>query len=360
MSLTNVSRRQFVKLGSLTGGALAIAACSSAEEASVPSSAIARTDDDTVMVGDVERYALATDDWEGDFGWVRFKLHEGVHNGEPVYYIRTDASDKAFAEAEKLVYVPLLGAASKLDIANRMYAFDDDRATVVAMVPDDEGFTSLFKMYNVSGDGDYTSAADVEAAIASGALTAEDTDVFCNFPIVKWAGGELPVDTELKEALGGGPLTEPVNTAQKTVTFKLHKCYPGSRYIITDTSAVPMAPMMGITGSPVTQQLMDAGGTDEIWVFANGLKGPGVMGFQPAIFDNKAGDPAWSPFWNHFTVKWVDESNARLLTTSSEIRSLIDSGELELFNGVPNSHPNGFVVNCPAPILSPNDYQPEA
>jgi hypothetical protein len=76
------------------------------------------------------------------------------------------------------------------------------------------------------------------------------------------------------------------------------------------------------------------------------------------IFDNKAGSPAWSPFWDHFTVKWADESNARLLTSSAEIRVLVESGELELFNGVPDSHPNGFVVNCPAPILAPNDFKP--
>ncbi len=51
-----------------------------------------------------------------------------------------------------------------------------------------------------------------------------------------------------------------------------------------------------------------------------------------------------------------NEENARLLKTSAEIRELVESGELEQFNGVPNSHPNGFVVNCPAPILAPNNF----
>ena len=355
MAQTAISRRKFVKLSALTGGAMAIAACSSGEESAVAQSAVARTNDDEVMVGDVEQYALATDDWEGDYGWVRFKLHEGRHNGEPVYYIRTDASNKEFAEKEELVHVPLLAAADGLDINNIMYSFSDNRPAVIRDIPTDESYTSLFYMYEVDGAGDYDSAESIEAAAAAGDITLNDTGVFCNFPLVKWAGGELPVDTELVETLGMGPLTD-LNVAQKTVTFKLHKCYPGSRYIITDTSAVPMAPMMGIVGSPVTQALKDAGGTDEIWVFANGIPGPGVMGFQPAIFDNKAGEPAWSPFWDHFTVSWNDESQATLLKSSAEIRELIDSGDLELFNGVPNSHPNGFVVNCPAPILSPNDF----
>jgi len=82
-----------------------------------------------------------------------------------------------------------------------------------------------------------------------------------------------------------------------------------------------------------------------------------VGGFQPAVFDNKAGQPAWSPFWNHFTLKWTDENNARVIRTSAEIRDLINTGELEKFNGVPDSHPNGFVVNCPAPILAPNTFE---
>ena len=176
--------------------------------------------------------------------------------------------------------------------------------------------------------------------------------------MVEWPGGSLPVDENPTEALGAGPLVETPNKDRMNVKFKLHKCYPGSRYIVTDTSAIPMAPMMGIAGAAPTQELMDAGATDEIWVFGNGIPGPGVMGFQPAIFDNKAGNAAWSPFWNHFTVTWEDESKAKLLKSSAEIRDLIASGDLKEWNGVPDSHPNGFVVNCPAPILSPNNFQP--
>jgi len=142
-----------------------------------------------------------------------------------------------------------------------------------------------------------------------------------------------------------------------TVTFKLHQCYPGSRYILTDTSSVGMAPMMSVPASAPTQALMDSGATDEIWVFANGIPGSGVMGFQPAVFDNKAGQPAWSPFWNHFTLRWADESQARVIKTSAEIRELVAAGDLEQFNGVPDTHPNGFVVNCPAPILASNTFE---
>jgi hypothetical protein len=80
------------------------------------------------------------------------------------------------------------------------------------------------------------------------------------------------------------------------------------------------------------------------------------MGFQPAVFDNKATEPAWSPFWNHFTLVWKDDATPRVLKTSAEIKAAIDAGEVEEFNGVPDSHPNGFVVNCPSPILAANTF----
>ena len=67
--------------------------------------------------------------------------------------------------------------------------------------------------------------------------------------------------------------------------------------------------------------------------------------------------PAWSPFWDHFTLTWNDGIEPRLMKTSAEVREAIDTGDVTEWNGVPDSHPNGFVVNCPAPILAPNDYE---
>ena len=76
---------------------------------------------------------------------------------------------------------------------------------------------------------------------------------------------------------------------------------------------------------------MELNGTDEIWVLANGIPGNGVVGFQPDVFDNQAAEPAWSPFWKHFTLKWVEESQTRVLRSSDEIRAVLDAGEVESF-----------------------------
>lgn len=46
------------------------------------------------------------DEWPGAFGSVTFRLREGRHNGEPIYFIRTDASEATFAEENELIFVP--------------------------------------------------------------------------------------------------------------------------------------------------------------------------------------------------------------------------------------------------------------
>lgn len=316
-----------------------------------------------LLIGDVLGFALESSDWEGDFGWVNFRLHEGWFNGESAYYIRTDASDQGFAETNRLVWVPLLNAATSVDGAtSQLYMFEngaDGQLNVLSTVPSEEDYTPAWQIHRVTFSGDpelLTSAADIIAAADAGTVTVEAQQLVVNYPVVKWPGGELQEDPEKVAALANGPLVTPVNTAHMEVNFKLHQCYPNSRYIITDTSAVPMAPMMSVVGSAPTQLLVEAGAVDNIWVFGNGIPGPAAMGFQPSVFRFEPGTPAWSPFWNHFTVTWNDESQARVLKNAADVQAAIDAGEVEIWNGTPNTHPDGFVVNCPVPIKARNTF----
>lgn len=315
-------------------------------------------DQATVLVDDVLDFRLRGDfEWNG--GWVRFKLHEGRIDGDQIWYIRTDASDRTFASDEGLVFVPLLALARSVEGGTgRIYLFRDGSPAVLSTGPGHDDFSPLYEVVRVSGgNGALDSEAAVRAAAASGQVTLEETPVVVNYPAVRWPGGELPVDTVVELPLANGPLLEAPDTEAGTVTFKLHQCYPESRYIITDTSAVPMAPMMSIPGSPATSGLAAAGAASTITVFGNGLTGPGAMGFQPGIFREKAGEPAWSPIWDHFTAVWSDPTAASLLTRQAEVNELVESGALRLHVGTPDTGGEGFVVNCPAPIVAPNDFR---
>ncbi len=362
-----LSRRQFLRLSALsTGGALLAACGPNGGSAATPATTVAPRATATpapeaaaeILVKDVIDFVLSTDKWTGQFGKVTFRLHEGRFDGEPIYFIRTDTSDQAFAQEVGLVFVPLL--ANGKEVAETIYLFSDGRFPVLSTSPSvGENFTSLFHVKNVTvSDASLTleSVTAVEQAANDGHITLEETGILVNYPAIKWPGGELSLDDEKKETLGKGQLMEPLDLDKMTVSMKLHQCFPGSRYIVTDTSMPGMAPMMSVSASAPNQKLLALGATDEIWIFVNGIEGSGVMGFQPAIFDNKAGQAAWSPFWDHRALMWSEGVTPRVLRSSTEIREALSAGELEEFMGVPDTHPNGFVVNCPAPILAPNDF----
>jgi hypothetical protein len=196
------------------------------------------------------------------------------------------------------------------------------------------------------------------AAATAGSVTIVATEIVVNYPLVLWPDGGLPVDPDLVQPLGPGILISEPDTESATVTFKLHQCYPGSRYIATDTSAVPMAGMMGVAASGPTQKLIEAKATAPIYVFMPGLPGPAAMGSQSSVFNSKAGDVIWSPFWEHITIAWNEGTTPRLLESEAEIKEAEAAGEVTLFKGVPETDPMSFVVNCPAPILAPNTYDP--
>lgn len=358
----DISRRDFLGLGLGLGAGVALGACTpSPLRGAAPAG---QTESPRSIVADVLDFKLDPEGrWKGPFGSVTLKLNKGFYDGQDVWFIRTDASDQAFARDQGLVYVPLLANALRAagSFAN-LYVFSQGasgQAPVITTVPGRDDFTPAFRVHRVGFSAApelLSSESAIRAAESAGRARVERTDIVVNYPLVKWPGGGLPRDPDLAEPLGKGPLVEEPDTAGSKVTFKLHQCFPGSRYIVTDTSAVPMAPMMGVVGSGPTQKLSGAKATAPITIFLNGLKGPGVMGFQPAIFNAKAGDEAWSPFWDHFAVQWKDASKAAVLRSQTELDQRVTAGDLDRFNGLPDTHPSGFVVNCPSPVLAPNTY----
>jgi PKD repeat protein len=116
--------------------------------------------------------------------------------------------------------------------AASLYLFNGDQPPVLSTSPaDGENFTSLFHLKNVTiNDSSLTfdSAEAIEAAAAEGKASIEERNIFVNYPVVKWPGGELSVDTEKESYLGTGQLLEAVDTEGMKVTFKLHECFPDS------------------------------------------------------------------------------------------------------------------------------------
>jgi hypothetical protein len=314
------------------------------------------------IVGDVVDFALESDEWQGAFGFVTLRLHRGVFEGNDVYYIRTDTSDHDFASQEELVPAPLLGELASGRLSGRAYEVmggPDDQPTILSSEPGRPDYTPAWRVHRVEWSGQPTalgSESDIKEHEGLGHLTVERTDVIVNASVVKWSKGEMPVDDERTQYLGPGQLLEPVDTDAMVVTFKLHECFPEARYIVCDTSMEPMAAGMNIVHSPALARSTGAGSTGRTNVFMGGIEGPGPMGFQPSVFDSTAGNPEWSPYWDHMTYAWKDEARARVLTTEEEIHQARDDGELDEFPGTPDTKGEVFVVNCPVPVLAPNTF----
>ncbi len=317
-------------------------------------------DQGQVLIGDVVDHALEPQGWAGDYGFVTFRLHTGVVDGEPAYFIRCDASDEAFAQQEGLVHVPLMENALDAGAGYAdLYLFENGvpgQLPVLSTAPHMDDFTPAYRISIVRFNGDpveLDSASAVAEAASDGDISIEATNNIVNYPVVKWPGGEMPHDEVRTDYLGDGQLLEPVDVDGGTVTFKLHKCFPLSRYIVTDVSMAPMAPMMNVAPSPGTHALTDAGATAKILVFGNGIEGAGPMGFQKSVTDTNPGDAEWSSFWDHFTFVWEDGTEPEVLRNYGEVQAREDAGDLQRFNGTPDSHPELFVVNCPVPVIAP-------
>lgn len=318
----------------------------------------------TAIVGDVLDFALRSDAWVGAFGFVTFRLHEAVYDGSPLYFIRTDSSDGDYAGEQGLVTVPKIAALAGTDHVVHAYFpadGDDEQPAIVSSEPGLDDYSPAWQIARFTWVGEprpLTSVADVEDAEAAGDLEIEDTEIILNASAVKWSTGELPADTDDRsEYLGPGQLLEPPDTDAMEVMFKLHECFPASWYIVTDTDLAPMAEGMAVVHSPALEGSSDLDATGRTNVFMNGIDGSGPMGFQPSVFDTQAGDPEWSPYWDHMTYAWEDGVDPRVLASEDEVHAARDAGELEEFPGVPDTEGEIFVVNCPVPVIADNTFE---
>ncbi len=372
----DVDRRKVVKILGV-GGAVGVAGCiedeepepdttpeeddEPEEEADVPES--------TVLVDDVVDFELSeeTDDFDGDFGFVTFRMHHAMVDGEDVYYIQTDVSDSDRASDEGLVHVPKLSELIDEDLTSRVYRFEngaEDQPDVMATEPGRDDYTPANRLYEVVWENEdearvLSSVEEVEEAADDGEITVEETDAVYNLATVQWSEGHLDVDADDRsEYLGPGQLLEEPDTEEMEVRFKLHNCFPNTRYIVTDADFEPAAENMSVPHSPGLEGSTEAGATAKTLVFANGFEGPGPMGFQPSVFDFPAGAVEWSPYWTHWTYEWEDEDEARVLRSEQEINEAVDDGELIEHAGTPPS-PDTFVVNCQVPVLADVTFEPE-
>ena len=355
-----LNRRELLRIAAATGVALPFAGTL---QRYLPA-AYAAASAPAKNVADVLRFSNRPQGWKGLFGFVTFRMHPVFFNGQRAHHIRTDTSDANYAKQVGLVHVVRMAGAIQNGETADYYGFSkgaSGQLPVVSTVPGQPDYTPCFRISRVTFTGSpqvLNSAQAVRDAESGGKVKIETTKIAVNYPFVKWPDSELSRDTKREVYLGDGQLLERPNVDKREVTFKLHQCFPGEWYIVTDTSATPMAPMMKIAASPKTGGLTKAGATAKILVFGNGIKGSGPMGFQPSVVDSLPGQALWSPFWDHFTFTWGGGKTPRVVKNQDELLAAEKAGGLKRWPGTPDTNGQLFVVNCPVPVTAPMTWQP--
>ncbi|MBI1922608.1 hypothetical protein HYR99_00005 [Candidatus Poribacteria bacterium] len=77
-----------------------------------------------------------------------------------------------------------------------------------------------------------------------------------------------------------------------------------------------------------------------VYVFTNGIKGDGPLGFQPDVFDNPPGMDGYRPIRTLNRVTWKDEQSARVLKSAAMVKDALAKGEITI------DRP-GVVINMP-------------
>ncbi len=103
--------------------------------------------------------------------------------------------------------------------------------------------------------------------------------------------------------------------------------------ILTDMMDSPVRAVSSLADAPETMLA-------RVYVFRNGLKGGGMLRFQPDVFDHPPGDPAYTPLRAMTVVTWKNTRSARVLTSAAEVQAAFARRELDIDE-------LGVVVNMP-------------
>lgn len=93
--------------------------------------------------------------------------------------------------------------------------------------------------------------------------------------------------------------------------------------LLTDMMGSPVLVVPGLAEVPEEA-------LSKVYVFANGVRGDGPLGFQPDVFDSAPGDEGYSPLRRLYMVTWEDEGGARELKTLGEVREAERNSEITI------------------------------
>ncbi len=297
-------------------------------------------------------------------------MHMGYYDGQPVYYVITDASDEAHADVIteqqgwRVELAPVLSTAPDSALS-KTYFFTNGvsgdgihgfQNQVLTSIPGQEGYSALTYHVHVawvdqSNVRELTSESEIMDAAQNGEVELLDLPVVVNMPQIVWPSGQMMVADKVLEddtPYGGGQVLD-IDIEGMEVTFIAHRGWgPDGRtiyYIVTDATPSGPADMMGVVSTPSSANLINSGAAVNLFQFRNGIGGSGPLGFQPGIAAGAPGDANYSPMWRIFLIDWEDPEDAAVLETIGDINAYRDAGLIQIDIARPMD--SDHIVNCP-------------
>ncbi|MFY9798871.1 MAG: hypothetical protein WB988_10825 [Candidatus Nitrosopolaris sp.] len=145
-----------------------------------------------------------------------------------------------------------------------------------------------------------------------------------------------------------GPTMLRLTTPNAPVVIPLVKgLYDGKDILLitTEVSDKAMKDQIGnFTGYPANYEpnLTKSQDIGNLWIFKNGVKGPGFMGYQASVVDSIPGDPGYTPLWRVSIVEWKTSIGIAptILGSDDTIAAAQSKGQITIT-------PTNAVVNCP-------------
>jgi hypothetical protein len=352
MKITEFLKHKSVKLGLGMTALVAIAVPTSAlatpASASTPGSSC----------GACPGRLFITSAVEHSNGTVTLPLHQGISNGQTVYYVVTDASDGSVATAMGVNTAQKLANAA--NTAGVETVSVDPDGTIV--FPATVNFNPAPGFTLTPGPTGFPPAAANPPAVGDPGYS----------PLIERPDGVVLNAPQVANNTGHANKVVSIDFANKTVTYKETNGFQGGkalRYASFDSSDPVAATIEHVTYAPALNNLptlnddSTASSRASLAAFTNGQTGatnPNRQGLNSAILDGL--DPLnvlrwnptqgrYSPLWDAHLTQWqVPVAQRTQQTDFGNIQNLADHGTVVGFNGTAQGTTfaaGGIIVNCP-------------
>lgn len=271
----------------------------------------------------------------------------GWFNGQPVFYLATEASTADVAVAFGANFSPRLASASSSTKKPIYVVTNFSQANIVPSAPTpagpgnlDKSYSPLWQVVTVTWNTGATpqllrSEADVLAAQAAGTLTTMRTMIVVNCSILfTQQGGVLP-GTQVNFVAGTKPGSTTITATLPVTTGWFNG--QSVQYISPEASdAGAGGPQANL--SVALEASAGGPGADDIYVVTNFKQG-NVIPSAPLPAGPTNTVAGYTPLWQVSLVTWKPGVTPRVLTSQADVLAAVSGGFVSLTK-------TGIVVNC--------------